>query len=62
MATTIGHIGPFVEGQEEWPPYAERIEHFLATFLSLIGPQTYKLLASLVASSKPGEKKYAEVV
>ena len=73
MATTIGHIGPFVEGQEEWPQYAERIEHFfkaneiageekqLATFLSLIGPQTYKLLASLVAPSKPGEKKYAEV-
>ena len=68
MATTI------VEGQEEWPQYAERIEQFfkankiageekqLATFLSLIGPQTYKLLASLVAPSKPGEKKYTEVV
>ena len=74
MAATIGHISPFVEGQEEWPQYAERIEHFfkandiageekqLATFLSLIGPQAYKLLASLVAPSKPGEKKYAEVV
>ena len=34
----------------------------LATFLSLIGLQTYKPLASLVAPSKPGEKKYAEVV
>ena len=74
MAATIGHIGPFVKGQEEWPQYAEQIEHFfkangivgeekqLATFLSLIGPQTYKLLSSLVAPSKPGEKKYAEVV
>ena len=63
-----------MEGQEELPQYAERVEHFfkannivgeekqLATFLSLIGPQTYKLLVSLVAPNKPGEKKYAEAV
>ena len=74
MATLVGHIGPFVEGQEEWPQYAERVEHFfkangidgdekrLAAFLSLIGPQVYKLLANLVAPKKPGEKKYEEVV
>ena len=74
MATLVGHIGPFVEGQEEWPQYAERVEHFfkangidgdekrLAAFMSLIGPQVYKLLANLVAPKKPGEKKYEEVV
>ena len=74
MATLVGHIGPFVEGQEEWPQYAERVEHFftangikrddkcLAVFLSIIGPQMYTLLANLVAPKKPGEKKYEDVV
>ena len=74
MATLVGHIGPFVEGQEEWPQYTERVEYFftangiegddnrLAAFLSIIGPQTYTLLANLVAPKKPGEKKYEEVV
>ena len=63
-----------MEGQEELSQYAECIEHFfkannivgeekqLATFLLLIGPQAYKLLVSLVAPNKSGEKKYAEVV
>ena len=56
MATLVGHIGPFVEGQEEWPQYAERVEHFfkangidgdekrLTAFLSLIGPVTKYLV------------------
>ena len=63
-----------MEGQEEWPQYAERVEHFFkangidgdekkqASFLSIIGPQVYKLLANLVAPKKPGEKEYAELV
>ena len=74
MAALVGHIGPFVEGQEEWSQYAERVEHFftangiegddkcLAAFLLVIGPQVYKLWANLVAPKKPGEKKYEEVV
>ena len=33
-----------------------------AIFLSVIGPRTYKLLSSLVAPSKPGEKTYDELV
>ena len=69
MATLVGHIGPFVEGQEEWPQYAKRVEHFFkangidgdekkqASFLSIIGPQVYKLLANLVAPKKLGEKE-----
>ena len=73
MATLVGHISPFVEGQEEWPQYAKKVEHFFkangidrdekkqASFLSIIGPQVYKLLANLVAPKKPGEK-YAELV
>ena len=33
-----------------------------SVFLALIGPRTYKLLGSLVAPKKPGEKSYAELV
>ena len=74
MAALYGHIGEFVETQEEWRQYAERIQHYFAAngvtdaerkraiFLSVIGPRTYKLLSSLVAPSKPGEKTYDELV
>ena len=49
MSALLGQIGEFVEGQEEWSQYAERIDHFFiangvtdadkkrAVFLSLIG-------------------------
>ena len=33
-----------------------------AVFLSLIGPKCYKLLASLAAPAKPGEKMHTELV
>ena len=33
-----------------------------AMFLSVIGPKSYKLLSSLVAPSKPGEKTYGKLV
>ena len=33
-----------------------------SVFLSVIGPKTYKLLASLVAPAKPGDKTYGELV
>ena len=68
----VAIIGPFVEGQEEWPQYADRVKHFfkandikgeekkLAMFLMLIGPQTYKLLACVVAPMKPVGKKVVE--
>ena len=62
-----------MEGKEEWSQYAERLDHFLSAnaiadekkkdvFLSVIGPQTYKLLKSLVAPAKPGEKEYNRLV
>ena len=31
-------------------------------FLSVIGPKAYKLLGSLIAPAKPGEKTYKELV
>ena len=74
MAAQLGTIGEFHEGREEWTQYAERLDHFLAAngiadpdrkravFLSVIGPKAYKLISSLVAPSKPGDKPYEELV
>ena len=73
MAAYIGSVGEYVEGKEEWSQYAECLDHFLSVngivdkkkkdvFLAVIGPQTYKLLKSLVAPAKPGEKEYNQLV
>ena len=71
---TFGQVGAFIEGQEEWKQYVERLEQYLiangvesaqkkrAIFLSTIGPKAYKLLSSLVAPASPGEKDYADLV
>ncbi len=52
----------------------ERVGHFLAangiedagwkrsTLISVMGPRAYKLLRSLVAPAKPGEKSFDELV
>ena len=73
-AKLIGQVGEFVEGQEERLQYAEKVDHYLvandvdgakkkrAVFLSLIGLRCYKLLASLVAPTKPGDKMHQELV
>ena len=73
----LGKIEQFDPEQEEWPQYVERLEQFFeandhtgdakadkrrATFLSVIGPAPYKLLRSLLAPSKPKEKRYEELV
>ena len=61
-----------MEAQEESRQYSERIKHYFGVngvtnverkrviFLSVIGPRNYKLLNSLIALSKPGEKMYDE--
>ena len=71
LATRMGQLGEFVEGQEEWQQYTERMGHFLAAngvtteerkrsiFLSVIGPKIYKLLCSLASPNKPGDKSFA---
>ena len=71
MAGLYGHVGEYVEGEEEWSQYTERVEHFFAAngvtddkvsvFLAIVGPKEYKLLSSLLAPVKPGEKSYAEL-
>ena len=67
MSGLLGHIGEFKEDEEEWPQYAKRVDHFfaangVAVFLSLIGAKEYKLLSSLIAPTRPGEKTYKELV
>ena len=74
MAATFGSIGEYEEGKEDWPQYVERLEHFfaangikeddrkLSVFLSVIGPNAYKLLQSVISPKKPGEKTFQELV
>ena len=72
MATTIGHIEPYRPDNELFSSYLERVEQFFiandiknerkkATFLSLIGSQTYSLLRNLVSPSIPKDKSYTEL-
>ena len=74
MATVFGKIEEFDSSQENWPQYMERLGYFFnandiesaekkrAVLLTVIGAATYKLLRSLVAPSKPGEKTYQELI
>ena len=74
MAVAFVKVKAFNPSQDEWPLYVERLEHvFVANgitdgakkrtvFLSVIGASNYKLLSSLVAPAKPGEKEYSALV
>ena len=66
----IGHIGEFLESQESWSQYSERLEQFFianviidenksSTLLAIIGPAAYRVIGNLVAPSKPAEVSYA---
>ena len=74
MAAMFGQVGEFVESQEDWSQYADRLAQFFiandvtdagkkrAILLSVVGPRTYKLLSSLLAPATPGEKDFGELV
>lgn len=66
MAVQFGHVGEFEEGREEWTHYAERLGHFLTANGITDGDKKrakgYKLLGSLIAPAKPGDKTYEELV
>ena len=74
MVVAFGKVNAFNPSQDEWPLYVERLEHVFvangitdgakkrAVFLSVIGATNYKLLSSLVAPAKPGEKEYSDLV
>ncbi|XP_033637865.1 uncharacterized protein K02A2.6-like [Asterias rubens] len=73
---TFGNIGEFQDEKdsEAWPLYVERLKQFFeandvedagkqrAILLSVCGADTYKLISSLVAPEKPGEKTFDELI
>ena len=77
MAAILGKIEHYDPQTEEWTEYVERVQQFFvansltgedkaekrrATFLTLIGPATYKRLKSLVSPKKPHEKTFDQLV
>ena len=74
MATsTIGHIGPYIESEEDFSSYAERMSLYfkvnkvsedleVATFLTLIGGQTYGLLKSLMSPALPQNSSLNDLI
>ena len=70
---TIGHIEQYCPENELFSSYLEWVKQFFiandikderkkATFLSLIGSQTYSLLKNLVSPIIPKDKSYLELV
>ena len=74
MAAVFRKIEEYDSQKEDWPNYVERLTHFFkansittneqkqSVFLSVIGRTTYKLLRSLVAPDKPGDKSFKDLV
>ncbi|XP_024921034.1 uncharacterized protein K02A2.6-like [Cynoglossus semilaevis] len=71
---TFGAVGEYVEGDEDWTEYEERLGHFFdangiteearkrSILLSVCGAKTYKLIRNLATPQKPGEIPYANLV
>ena len=71
MTSLVGRVDPNLE---HWQQYVDRLGHFLdangitdegkkrSVFLTVIGPAAYRLLISLIAPAKPGEKGYDDLV
>ena len=70
----LGNIAEFDEYRESWPQYTRILNHFFAAngvtgaarkksvFLSVIGPDSFKLLESLLAPNTPEDKSCEELV
>ena len=71
---SIGKVEPFQIGTDDWEQYTEQLEQYFeansittaekkrATFLTVVGKETYSLLSNLLAPVKPREKTYEELV
>lgn len=74
IMATFGTVGEYVEGDEDWTEYEERLGHFFnangiteearkrSILLSVCGARTYKLIRNLATPRKPGEIPYADLV
>ena len=72
--TYHGKLSEFDSTSEDWPSYVERMEQYFAAndvgdetkkraiLLSVCGSSTYRLIRSLLAPVKPGEKSYSDIV
>ena len=70
----FGAISEFVEGNEDWTEYEERLGHFFSAnditeeakkrsiLLSVCGAKTYKLIRNLATPRKPGDMSYDDIV
>ncbi|KAL5468918.1 hypothetical protein EMCRGX_G030070 [Ephydatia muelleri] len=73
MASLLGTVGAFQEGQEDWTCYCERLEQFFqangiddegkrrAVLLSVCGGPVYQLIRNLAAPGKPSDKSFSEL-
>ena len=70
---TIGQIKEYVEGQEDFECYIERVEQFfeaneidenkwVAVLLTVIGAPTYGLLKNLVLPESPSSLKFEDLM
>ena len=68
----FGSIGEFLESQESWAQYTERLEQFFiandiqnekkaSILLSTIGPAAFRTIGNLVAPAKPADETYAQM-
>ena len=72
----LGSIEHFDPALEDWANYVERLGQYFeangivgednaakrrSTFLSVVGPSSYKLLRSILAPVKPSEKTFEEL-
>ena len=74
MTAMFREVGEFVESQEDWSQYANRLTHIFiandvtdvgekqAILLSVVGPRLYKLLSSLLVPATPEEKDFGKLV
>ena len=72
MAAVYGHMGPFDENTETFADYAGRYEAFMVAndiaedrqvhvFLTVVGPQAFKLLKNLCDPDNPNNKSYQDL-
>ena len=68
----VGRVEEFKESQEDFGNYIERLEQWMlandiedgkkvCVFLSVIGPETYKLLKNLISPQIPSGETYARL-
>ena len=70
---TFGSIGVFTESNESWENYTDRLDQYFeaneitddgrqrAILISVVGPETYQLIARLLAPKKPKEATLKEI-